>query len=172
MSTLLLSGPTRDYRHHYSATAVGPSANTDIATWWAHSELSALFLANGCGPIRECQHCYSVGPFTIIDIIIRRRLWAHTRISTLLLWWAHSGLWTLYFGGGRWPIHKYRHQFFSGPIRDYRYFYFMVTVGPFIIIVVNIQLWMWAHLTRSAYLQSILISSASFLKGPTWDYPH
>src|SRR6202000_737233 len=141
MSTLLLGGPTQNYRHHYSATAVGPSANVDIATWWAHSLLSASLFGDGCGPIREYRHCYSVGPLRIIGITIRRRLWAHPRISTLLLggptqdyrhyysatavgpsanvdiatWWAHSGLSAPLFGDGCGPIRECRHCSLGGP---------------------------------------------------------
>jgi hypothetical protein len=85
MLTLLLGGPIQDYRYHYSVTAEGPFVNVDIATWWAHSGLSTSSFSRGCRSTRECRHCRPVGPFRIIDINIWRRLWAHTRMSTLLL---------------------------------------------------------------------------------------
>ena len=63
---LCFGGPIQDYRHQYSPMAVGPFKNIDIVA--------------------------SVGPLRFIDTIIRRWLWAHLRISTPLLRWAHSGL--------------------------------------------------------------------------------
>jgi hypothetical protein len=74
------------------------------------------------GPIQDYRHHHlatAVDPHVNVDIANR---------------WAHSGLWTLRFGGGCWPIHKYRHKCFGGPIQDYRHLYFMGTVGPFDII--------------------------------------
>jgi hypothetical protein len=156
MSTLLLGGPIQEYRHHYSAEAVGPLANVNIATRWAHSGLSTSSFSGGCGPTRECRHCYSVGPFRNIDIIIRRRLWADSRTSTLLLGGpiqyyrynyspvvvgpsvnvhiatrlAHSGISTSLFGDGYWPIRECRH---------------CRPVGPFRIIDINIRRRLWAH---------------------------
>src|SRR6202000_525511 len=173
MSTLLLGGPICYYRHHYSATAVGPPANVDIATWWAHSLLSTSLFGDGCGPIRECRHCYSVGPLRIIGIIIWRRLWAHPRMSTLLLggpiryyrhhysatavgpyanvdiatWWAHSLLSASLFGDR------------CGHIREYRD---CVSVGPLRIIGITIRRRLWAHPRISTLL----------LGGPTQDYRH
>jgi hypothetical protein len=74
---LLLGGPIQDYRYRYSAEAVGPLANVDIATRWAHSGSSISLFGDGCGPVGECRHCHLVGPFKIIDVITRRWLWAH-----------------------------------------------------------------------------------------------
>ena len=85
MSTLLLGGPIRYYRHHYSATAVGPSANINIA---------AL-----------------VGPFKVMDIIFQRWLLAHSQISTSILQQAHSRLLISLFYGDCRPIHDYRSQY-------------------------------------------------------------
>ena len=78
-------GPIREYRHHYSATAVGPSANIDIA---------AL-----------------VGPFRVMDIIFRRWPLAHSQISTSILRQAHSRLSIFLFYGDCRPIHDYRSQY-------------------------------------------------------------
>ena len=156
MSTLLLGGPTQDYQHHYLVTAVGPHASADIATWWAQSGLSTLFLltavgpsvnvniatqwahsglsaslfSNGCGPIRKYRHCYLVGPLRIIGIISCRRLWAHTRMSTLLL-------------GG--PIRYYGHHYSATAVGPYANINIAALVGPFRVMDIIFRRWPLAH---------------------------
>jgi hypothetical protein len=130
MSTLPPGGPIQDYRHHYSATAVGPLMNVDIANRWAHSGLSTSLFGDGCWPIRECQHLrfggpiqdhrhhylpVAVGPLANVDIATR---------------WAHAGLSTSLFGGG------------CGPTRERRQCY---SVGPFRIIDIIIWRRLWTH---------------------------
>ena len=100
-----------------------------------------------------------VGPFRFLGDIIRRWLWAHSRISTSLFWWAHSGLLTLIFGDGYGPTQEYRHLPFSGPIQVYWRHYSAMAVGPFKnidifvlvgplrIIDINIWQWLWAHIS-------------------------
>jgi hypothetical protein len=114
---LRFGGPIKDHRHHYSPVALGPLANVDIAARWAHSGLSTSLFGDGCGPTHECRHCQSVGPFRIIDIIIRRWLLAHSRMSTPPLRWAHSGSSTSLLAGGCGPISECRHCYSVGPCR-------------------------------------------------------
>jgi hypothetical protein len=115
----LAMGP---FRYIDIAASVGPFRiiDTVIRRWlwahsgismllprWAHSGLSTLVFGVGywpfqvyrrcClgGPIQDYRRRYSalaMGPFRIIDTGIRCWLWAHSGISTLLLWWAHSGV--------------------------------------------------------------------------------
>src|ERR1700679_457607 len=108
-------------------------------------------------PPRNIDISPSVGPFRFLGDIIRRWLWAHSRISTSLFWWAHSGLSTLIFGDGYVPTQEYRHLPFSGPIQVSRRHYSAMAVGPFknidIFVLVgplgiidnNIRQWLWAH---------------------------
>jgi hypothetical protein len=147
MSTLPPGGPIQDYRHQHSATAVGPLVNVDIATRWAHSGLSMRVFGGGCGPISECRHCHLVGPFRIIDIDIRRRLRAHSQMSTPPLRWAHSGSSTSLLAGGCGPISECRHCYSVGPCR---------------IIDIIIRRRLWAHSRTSTVL----------LGGPIQDYRH
>src|ERR1700722_16274462 len=124
---------------------------------WAHSGSSTLLLGGGYGPIQLYRHCCFGGSFRIIDAGIRRGyapirvyrhcclggpiqncrrhirrwLWAHSVISTLLLRWAHSELSTPVFGGGYGPIQVCRHCCFGGPIQDYRRRYSALAMGPF-----------------------------------------
>src|SRR3984957_17164985 len=124
---------------------------------WAHSGSSTLLLGGGYGPIQLYRHCCFGGSFRIIDAGIRRGyepirvyrhcclggpiqncrrhirrwLWAHSVISTLLLRWGHSELSTPVFGGGYGPIQVCRHCCFGGPIQDYRRRYSALAMGPF-----------------------------------------
>jgi hypothetical protein len=128
---LCFDGPIQNYRRHYLAMAVGPFRNIDT---------SAL-----------------VGPFRIIDIMIWQLLWAHSKISTSMFRWAHSGLLTLSFGDGCGLIRIYRHCCFSGSIQVYWQQYSAMAVGPFKniiifvlvsplrIIDINFWRWLWAH---------------------------
>jgi hypothetical protein len=72
-----------------------------------------------------------VGPFRIIDAGIRRWLWAHSGLLTLLLRWAHSGFSTLLLGGDCGPNQECQYLCFGGPIQDYRRRYSAVAMGPF-----------------------------------------
>ena len=140
---------------------MGPSANVNIATRWAHSGLSAslfgdgcgptrerrhcylvgpiriidIILADSCGPIRECQHCYSVGPLWIIGIIIQQRLWAHPQIPTLLL---------------------------GGPTQNYRHYFLPTAVGPYVNVNIATR---WAH----SLLSTSLFGDGC---GPIREYQH
>ena len=171
-----------------SAVAMGPFMNVDtpalvgpfrivdagIRRWrWAHSGISTLLLrwahsglstpvsAVAMGPFMNVDTSALVGPFRIVDTGIRRWLWAHSGISTLLLWWAHSGLSPLFLGGGygpiqicrrcsagpfriidacigggNGPIHECRYLCFGGPIQDCRRRYLALAMGPFSYIVI------------------------------------
>ena len=77
---LCFGRPTQDYRHQFLAMAMGPPRIIDISP--------------------------SVSPFRFLGDIIRRWLWAHSRISTSLFWSVHSGLLTLIFGDGYGPCHR------------------------------------------------------------------
>src|ERR1700761_3203707 len=103
------------YQKSYSAVSVAHSEISKSPLWWAHSRISASLFGDGCGPIREYRHCYSVGPLRIIGIIIRRRLWAHPRMSTLLL---------------------------GGPTQDYRHYFLPTAVGPYANVNIATR---WAH---------------------------
>ena len=140
-------GPIQDYRHYYSVVAVGRFMYTDITA--------------------------SAGPFRIIVIIIRRWLWAHSRVSTSV------------FHGGCGPIQYYRHLWFGRPIQVYRrqYSAVPVAVGPFVNIKIfasvglfriigDIIWWPWAHskiLTSPLWSAHSRLSVASFSirSGPT-----
>src|ERR1700722_14455608 len=151
-------GPTQDYRSRYSVWLWAHSGMSTLLLRWARSGLSTLLLGGDCGPIHECRYlCFggpiqdyrcwysavamgpfryidiaaSVGPLRIIDAGIRRWLWAHSGISTLLLRWAHSGLSTPVFGVGYGPIQVYRRCCLGGPIHDYRLHHSAAAVGPF-----------------------------------------
>src|SRR3984957_1769544 len=125
--------------------------------WRAHSGLSKPVFGVAMGPFMNVDTSALVGPFGIIDAGIRRWLWAHSGISTLLPRWAHSGLSTPVFGDGYGPIQVYRHCCFGGPTQDYRrrysamamgpfrYIDIAASVGPFRIIDAGIRRWLWAH---------------------------
>src|SRR3984957_16140878 len=177
-------GPIHDYRRRYSAVAMGPFMNVDTSALAGPLRIIEAGIRRGYGPIQVCRHCcfggpvqdyrhcYSVatvgpfmnvdtsalvGPFGIIDAGIRRWLWAHSGISTLLPRWAHSGLSTPVFGDGYGPIQVYRHCCFGGPTQDYRrrysamamgpfrYIDIAASVGPLRIIDAGIRRWLWAH---------------------------
>ena len=134
----------------------GPVQNHRPFLWgdqWAHLDASAMAVGR-CSIIDTCA---SMGPFRIIGDIIWQWLWAHSEISTPLLWWAHSGLLTLWFGSCYGPIQEYWHLCFGGPIQDYchchsaiavgwfGYIDIVASVGPFKFIGNSIQQWLWAH---------------------------
>jgi hypothetical protein len=124
-----LGGPIQDYRRRYSALAMGPFSYIDIAA--------------------------SVGPFGIIDAGIRRWLWAHSGMSTLLLRWAHSGLSMPVFGVGYGPIQVYQHCCFGGPTQDYRHRYSVMAMGPFRITDIVILANFLANLARRIWASGV-----------------
>src|SRR6202789_3897906 len=151
-------GTIHDYRRRYLAVAMVPFMNVDTSALAGPLRIIEAGIRRGYGPIQVCRHCcfggpvqdyrhcYSVatvgpfmnvdtsalvGPFRIIDAGIRRCLWAHSGISTLLPRWAHSGLSTPVFGVGYGPIQVYRRCCLGGPIHDYRLHHSAAAVGPF-----------------------------------------